>query len=106
MGKLGKNQGDDVAPGFKGTPGYTLPQPGLLPPGKIYYWHVKAKGSNGVSGRKSLSEKSKEGKIRCNKVRAPSRSGILAGVISMPNRSPSLSTHKRRFRPLMRLAAS
>jgi hypothetical protein len=34
----------------RGNARYTLPRPGLLTHGKIYYWHVKAKDSNGVWG--------------------------------------------------------
>ncbi|NQT82575.1 hypothetical protein HQ563_06105 [bacterium] len=34
----------------KGKTRYTLPRPGLLTHGKTYYWHVKAKDSNGVWG--------------------------------------------------------
>ncbi|MFC1634193.1 putative Ig domain-containing protein [Planctomycetota bacterium] len=34
----------------KGNTRYTLPRPGLLTHGKTYYWHVKAKDSNGVWG--------------------------------------------------------
>jgi hypothetical protein len=34
----------------KGKTCYTLPRPGLLTHGKVYYWHVKAKDSNGVWG--------------------------------------------------------
>jgi hypothetical protein len=34
----------------KGQTRYTLPRPGLLTPGTTYYWHVKAKDSNGVWG--------------------------------------------------------
>jgi hypothetical protein len=34
----------------KGNTRYTLPRPGLLTHGTTYYWHVKAKDSNGVWG--------------------------------------------------------
>ena len=34
----------------KGKTRYTLPRPGLLTHGTTYYWHVKAKDSNGVWG--------------------------------------------------------
>jgi hypothetical protein len=34
----------------KGNARYTLPRPGLLTHGKTYYWHVKAKDSNGAWG--------------------------------------------------------
>ncbi len=34
----------------KGNARYTLPRPGLLSHGKTYYWHVKAKDTNGVWG--------------------------------------------------------
>ena len=34
----------------KGNARYTLPRPGLLTHGTTYYWHVKAKDSNGVWG--------------------------------------------------------
>ena len=34
----------------KGSNRYTLPRPGLLTPGKTYYWHVKAKDSTGARG--------------------------------------------------------
>jgi hypothetical protein len=34
----------------KGKACYTLPRPGLLTHGTTYYWHVKAKDSNGVWG--------------------------------------------------------
>ncbi|UCD51922.1 MAG: hypothetical protein JSW27_04650, partial [Phycisphaerales bacterium] len=34
----------------RGSARYTLPRPGLLTPGTTYYWHVKAKDSNGVWG--------------------------------------------------------
>jgi hypothetical protein len=34
----------------KGKTCYTLPRPGLLTHGRVYYWHVKAKDSNGVWG--------------------------------------------------------
>jgi hypothetical protein len=34
----------------KGDTRYTLPRPGLLTPGKTYYWHVRAKDFNGVWG--------------------------------------------------------
>lgn len=34
----------------KGNTRYALPRPGLLTPGRSYYWHVKAKDSNGVWG--------------------------------------------------------
>ena len=34
----------------KGKAQYTLPRPGLLTPGVLYYWHVKAKDAKGVWG--------------------------------------------------------
>jgi len=34
----------------RGEARYTLPAPGLLTPGTVYYWHVRAKDSEGVWG--------------------------------------------------------
>ena len=45
-------------------------------------------------------------RVRISKVCAPSRSGVLAGVTTMPSRRPSASTRMCRLRPLILLAAS